>query len=189
MFIIKRAKYFPKKIGQQRRDKIKIQQLIHLNSNAMKTISGSTYQTKLSSLGEIIIFCYWLQRSSVYSSMSGNTWCVTMQCKSLWAGNIANSYDTREYSVTREFWSTIHRLFKRGYITAQRQPEAIKSKRLPSWWWDTIKKIFSSSYYGALILITFEVRFVFFFLDSTSQYFNISSIHVWLFFFHLHFVV
>lgn len=103
--------------------------------------------------------------------------------KSLWAGNIANSYDTREYSVTCEFWSTIHRLFKRGYITAQRQPEAIKSKRLPSWWWDTIKKIFSSSYYGALILITFEVRFVFFFLDSTSQYFNISSIHVWLFFF------
>ena len=47
---------FPRKIGQQRRDVIKIQQLIHLNSNAMKTISGSTYQTKLSSLGEIIIF-------------------------------------------------------------------------------------------------------------------------------------
>ena len=41
---------FPRKIGQQRRDVIKIQQLIHLNSNAMKTISGSTYQTKLSSL-------------------------------------------------------------------------------------------------------------------------------------------
>lgn len=62
-------------------NEIKIQQLIHLNSNAMKTISGSTYQTRLSSLGEIIIFCYWLQRSSVYSSMSGNTWCVTMQDK------------------------------------------------------------------------------------------------------------
>ena len=35
---------FPKKIGQQRRDVINIQQLIHLNSNAMKTISGSTNQ-------------------------------------------------------------------------------------------------------------------------------------------------
>ena len=33
---------FPKKIGKQRRDVIKIQQLIHLNSNAMKTISGSS---------------------------------------------------------------------------------------------------------------------------------------------------
>ena len=54
MFMIKRAKCFPKKIGQQRRDVIKIQQL--MNSNAMKTISGSTYQKKLSSLEEIIVF-------------------------------------------------------------------------------------------------------------------------------------
>ena len=77
MFMIKRAKCFPKKIGQQRRDVIKIQQLIHLNSNALKTISGSTYQKKLSSLEEIIVSCHWLQRSSLYSSMSGNTWCVT----------------------------------------------------------------------------------------------------------------
>ena len=37
---------FPKKIGKQRRGVIKIQQLIHLNGNAMKTISGSTYQKK-----------------------------------------------------------------------------------------------------------------------------------------------
>ena len=77
MFMIKRAKCFPKKIGQQRRDVIKIQQL--MNSNAMKTISGSTYQKKLSSLEEVIVFRHWLQRSSLYSSMSGNTWCVTMQ--------------------------------------------------------------------------------------------------------------
>ena len=81
MFMIKRAKCFPKKIGQQRRDVIKIQRLIHLNSNAMKTISGSTYQKKLLSLEEIIVSCHWLQRSSLYSSMSGNTWCVTMQDK------------------------------------------------------------------------------------------------------------
>ena len=54
----KESKMFPKKIGQQRRDVIKMQQLIHLNSNAMKTISGSTYQKKLSSLEEIIVSCH-----------------------------------------------------------------------------------------------------------------------------------
>ena len=54
----KESKMFPEKIGQQRRDVIKIQQLIHLNSNAMKTISGSTYQKKLSSLEEIIVSCH-----------------------------------------------------------------------------------------------------------------------------------
>ena len=58
MFMIKRAKCFPKKIGQQRRDVIKIQRLIHLNSNAMKIISGSTCQKKLSSLEEIIVSCH-----------------------------------------------------------------------------------------------------------------------------------
>lgn len=103
--------------------------------------------------------------------------------KSLWAGNIANSYDTREYSVTREFWLTIHRQFKRGYITAQRQPEAIKSKRLPSRWWDTIKKIFSSSYYGALILITFEVRFFFFFFRQHLAIFQYFKYTCLIFFF------
>ena len=45
------------------------------------TISGSDYETKLSSFIEVILFCYLLQRSVLCSSMSGNTWCVTAQNK------------------------------------------------------------------------------------------------------------
>ena len=52
---------FSKKLWHQLRDIIKIQKLIHLNSNAMKTISGSNYETKLSSLGEINVFCYFTE--------------------------------------------------------------------------------------------------------------------------------
>ena len=52
---------FSKKLWHQLRDIIKIQKLIHLNSNAMKTISGFNYETKLSSLGEINVFCYFTE--------------------------------------------------------------------------------------------------------------------------------
>ena len=45
------------------------------------TISGSDYETKLSSFIEVILFCYLLQRSILCSSMSGNIWCVTAQNK------------------------------------------------------------------------------------------------------------
>lgn len=44
-------------------------------------ISGSNYETNLSSLGEIIVFCSWLQRSILYSSMPENMLCVTVQNK------------------------------------------------------------------------------------------------------------
>ena len=45
------------------------------------TISGSDYETKLSSFIEVILFCYLLQRSILCLLISGNTWCVTAQNK------------------------------------------------------------------------------------------------------------
>ena len=45
MFIIKRAKFFKKKIGHQRqREDMRNQPLIHLNSATIKIILGSNYE-------------------------------------------------------------------------------------------------------------------------------------------------
>ena len=45
MFIIKRAKYFFKKIGHQRqREDMRNQPFIHLNSATIKIILGSNYE-------------------------------------------------------------------------------------------------------------------------------------------------
>ena len=64
----KKSKMFSKEIGRQRqRELIKNQPFTQLNSTTMEMISGSNYGSKSLLLGEIIVFCYWLQRSILCS--------------------------------------------------------------------------------------------------------------------------
>ena len=72
----KKSIMFSKNIGNQRqREPIKNKPFIQLMSATMKIISDSNYGTELSLPGEIIVFCHWLQRSTLYSE---NTCCVTL---------------------------------------------------------------------------------------------------------------
>ena len=63
----------------------------------MKIVSGRNYEARLSPLVEIIAFGYGSQSLEILP-------------KVLWAGIIAEFYETGEYGVTRKFWRAYFRL-------------------------------------------------------------------------------
>ena len=63
----------------------------------MKIVSGRNYEARLSPLVKIIAFCYGSQSLEILP-------------KVLWAGIIAEFYETGEYGVTCKFWKAYFRL-------------------------------------------------------------------------------
>ena len=190
---------FSKNIGHQRqREPIKNQPFIQLISATMKIISDSNYGTELSLQGEIIVFCHWLQRSTLYSE---NTYCVTLPNR-IFDARYVVAQDLFYFLPTgvrhRLFILSSHKIVKNEKSLALENtvsptnfnhwfPTVLKgishSSRTQNTIWEEAKKsailmvkynesIFSSTYYGARILITFMAIIIIFLLYRSSQCFN-----------------